>query len=396
MRIISIRESNAGTDPQVSRNALSAHRFLLRVALAGGNIFAWIFIFQYFYVVSSDTTHAFARAALLYGLTQVIICLATPLSARLLRYGARRELLLAVLILGSAFVILGATFEGFWGIKNVPLGITSFAILLGLYRAFYWIPYEAEVQEKGSSRGDLWREIAIALIPAVVGFVILGGGIVPTWLLFGVAAMTIIALLPLWWISDVHELFPWGYRETFAQCMAPQNRGVIRQAIFDGAYGASLLFIWPVVVFVIVGWSYGMLGIILSLTFLFGVLFRGVIRQTIRRLNLHESRIVTTLLVMSPWILRLGVATPLGILLVDSYFYTTTPRRAGMDPVVFEQAGDAGFFLDQYTAIKEMGLSIGRLGICAFAAFLALYVSLPLSLIAAFLVAAFLSIWSAR
>lgn len=398
MKIVSIHEPlRADIDVRLSRNALNVHRLFLRTALSGGLIFSWIFVFQYYYVVSPDIAHAFARTALLYALSQVVICLATPLSARLLRYGARRELMEAALFLAAAFVVLGATFEGFWGGgAYAAWGIVAFAVLLGFYRAFYWIPYEVEAEEAGRSGGEMWREVAVALMPAFVGFIILGSGTMPWWLLFGAAALATVAIIPLHSLRDVHELFPWGYRETFAECMASENRDVIRQAIFDGAYGAALLFIWPIAVFLIVGWSYGMLGIILSLTFLVGILGRGTMRRIIRKLKLHESPLVNVLLVVSPWILRLGVATPLGVVLVDSYFYTTTPRRGGMDPVVFEQASDAGYFLDRYTAIKEVGLGIGRLCMCVFAATLALYISLPAAFIGAFLAAAFVSIWSAR
>ena len=398
MKIITIHEPlQVDSDPRVSRRALSVHRLLLRVALSAGSIFSWLFIFQYFYAVSPDTAQAFARTALLYALSQVVISLATPLSARLLRYGARRELTAASLLLGAAFVLLGATFQGLWGSAYTLWGVVAFAVLIGLYRALYWIPYDAEIRGEEVGVGkSVWREIAVALVPAFVGFMLLGGGVAPWWLLFGAASLAFVAIAPLRRLRDVHELFPWGYRETFAECMAPENRDLIRGAMFDGAYGAALLFIWPLIVFLIVGWSYGVLGVILSLTFLVGILLRGTMRAFIRSLKLHESKLVNTLFVISPWILRLGVATPLGIVLVDSYFYTTPPRRAGIDPVTFEQSGDAGHFLDRYTAIKEIGLAIGRIFICIFAAVLALNVSLPLALIAAFLLAAFLSVWSAR
>jgi len=35
------------------------------------------------------------------------------------------------------------------------------------------------------------------------------------WLLYGIAVIMILSLLPIMRISDTYEGFPWGYRETF-------------------------------------------------------------------------------------------------------------------------------------------------------------------------------------
>lgn len=396
MKVVSIREPYpADEDSRLSSRALEMHRFLFRASLSAANLFAWIFVFQYFYVMSGDIAHAFARVALLYALCQLVVTLATPLSVGFLRYGARRGLVEAALLAAAAFVVLGATLEGFWGGAYSAYGMLAFAIILGFYRAFYWMPYEAEAH-RSTSGGGVWKEVAIALVPLCAGLFLVSDPMAPVWLLFFAAALIALSVFPLHGVRDVHERLPLSYRETFAEFAAPEHRDLVRRSIFEGAYGAALLFLWPIGVFLIVGWSYGMLGIILSITFLVGILGRGIVRKTIRRLDLHDSRVFNILLVVSPWILRLSVATPLGVILVDSYFYTTTPKRLGMDPVIFDQAGDAGYFLDEYTAIKEMGLALGRIAMCALAATLALFFSLPIALIGAFALAALLSIWSAR
>src|SRR3989338_2369285 len=118
-RSISLREPTL-VPPLSSVRLLSLHRFLFRFTFAGANIFAWIFVFQYFYLIEPDIAHGLARTALLYALSQTVTCLTTPYAARLLRSGARRVLVFATILAASSFVVLGATFAGFWGAVYTP------------------------------------------------------------------------------------------------------------------------------------------------------------------------------------------------------------------------------------------------------------------------------------
>ena len=77
---------------------------------------------------------------------------------------------------------------------------------------------------------------------------------------------------------------------------------------------------------------------------------------------------------------------------MDSYFYTGTPiRGTGIDPFGYDQAADRGSYVDEYTALKEIGLSIGKILVCLVAAYLALRISLPLTLMSIFALAALAS-----
>lgn len=212
------------------------------------------------------------------------------------------------------------------------------------------------------------------------------------WSLFGAGALILCSALPLIRVREVYERFSWRYRETFAHLMDRAHRAYVSRSILEGMVGAALLLLWPIAVFLIVGWSYGVLGLVLSLTFLIAIFGRGVVRQVLRRMRVHESRIIGGLLAASPWLLRLLVASPLSIVLVDSYFYTTSSLRHGLDHPVFEQSSDGGSYVDEYTALKEMGLAIGRITTCALAVGFALVLSLPFALIGAFALAALASL----
>lgn len=371
---------------------LDIHRLLFRFALAGANIFAWIFLFQYFYLIELDIADALARTALLYALSQTITCLLTPYAARALRRGARRMLLVAVLFAATAFVILGATFAAHWGIEYAPVGIAAFALALGVYRALYFVPYKIEALTSEPSRMSIGTELFIALAPLAAGLFIVSAEYAPLWVLYVGGGIMALSAIPLLHLPDIHEGFSWGYRETYVQLLARENRSIAKEAFLEGVSGAALLLFWPIAIFLIAGWSYGMLGITLSLTFFIAILGRGLVRKTLRHARIHQSRTLNVLFAATPWLFRVAVGTPLGVVLVDSYFFTTAPRRVGLDPLAFEQASDNGSYVDEHTALKEIALGFGRIAICILGALLAFLVSFPAALAAVFVLAALASV----
>lgn len=396
MQIGFIGESAAG-DPSRSARAFRVHRLLMRIAFAGGNLFAWIFIFQYFNFAGLGSAYALARVALLYALSQIITSLAVPYAARLLRHGVRRSLVMAAFAAALAFVALALSFAGLWTGAYFSLGLIGFAILSALYRALYWIPYHVEASVAGlGKRPGVLSEVLITLVPLLVGFSLAADPAMPVWLLLLAGTVIVLSTIPLSRISERYEGFSWGYRETFGQLLDLAHWDMVRCSFFDGVFGAALLLLWPIAVFLIVGRSYGMLGIVLSLTLLCTLLIRGPLRRILRRRDLRESPFLDAVLTISPWILRLVVAMPLGVVLVDTYFHVTTPRHLGIDPATFEQATDGGSFIDEYTALKEIALALGRATMCILAAVLALCVSLPVAFFLVFLAAAVASAFSIR
>jgi len=214
----------------------------------------------------------------------------------------------------------------------------------------------------------------------------------PVWVLFLAALCVLSSIIPLLRVPNVHEGFSWGYLTTFRELFAARHQKMVVAAIMDGVSGAALLLFWPIAIFLIVGWSYALVGIILSATFLIVLFSRRYIRRLIQSSSLHDSVVVQAALAASSWIFRLTVASPLGAVMVDSYFYTGTPiRGTGIDPFGYDQAADRGSYVDEYTALKEIGLSIGKILVCLVAAYLALRISLPLTLMSIFALAALAS-----
>ncbi len=367
--------------------ALAIHRFLLRLAFAAVHVFAWVFVFQYFYSLELSVATALIHTALFYTLSQAIACLVTPIAARFLRGGVRRLMFLGVLFAAAAFVVLGAALEGFWPLEYMGAAIAAFAVCMGFYRALYWIPYEVEISGETRKRPSVFWEILIAVSPLVAGLLIASAGEISGWVLYSGAGIVLLSLVPILSVRDIHERFSWGYRETFTKLFTIEHRHIATSSFLEGVSGAALLFFWPLAVFLIVESSYGMLGIILAFTFLMAILTRGAVRKALRRLGLARSRTLDVVFAASPWLFRIVVGTPFAIMLVDSYFYTTTPRRLGVDPLVFEQAADGGSYVDEYTALKEIALALGRTVISILGVTTALFMPIPAVFISIFVAA---------
>ncbi len=371
-------------------SALQTHRFLMRVALAAVNLFAWIFIFQYFFVRTGDLSHALLACVSVYVLVHLVVLFVTPLSARRLRNGIVAPMTEGVALAAIAYAVLAYAFTGFFG-ANVTAGIILFALLRGLYHALYWVPYSVDSLRSGQRHplARFMQEGMLALVPAVAGLILTFGLGGLNLLFLGAATLALISIVPLRHVNDVHEGYSWGYAESFRMLRAKKHHRLVTAAFLDGVSGAALLLFWPIAIFLLVGWSYAMLGLVMSVTYLLVFFMRSYVHGFFKKARIESSAIVHAFLTMSGWILRLVVATPLGVVLVDSYFYTGTQMRGtGISTLTFDQLADHGSYIDEYTTLKEMALALGKITICAIGILCAAVLSLPVTLIIVFLIAA--------
>jgi len=373
--------------------ALYAHRLFLRAGLAIANVFAWIFVFEYFSALAGDIARGLAATALLYALTQIIVIVATPMSAAHLRRGTKHSMIWGVVCAAGAFVYLGATLAGFFTLDTgmaFGWGMAAYAVLLGTYRALYWVPYKLHAtQDHERHHMRAYLEVLVALMPLFAGMTLEMLPAAQLHVLFGAAALIVLSALPILFMQDTRERYSWSYVYTFVQLFRSKNTGFVLQAILEGIQGAALFLAWPIAIFIILGWSYAGLGVVFSLTLLFILLLRRVYRWVLARYQLENSVAVQSTLNITAWISRLAAGTPIGIVFADVYSHTVAPvRGVHADAFTFEQMGDRGAFVDEYTALKEIGLAFGRIMLCVLLFFLPFVFILPIVLTIALLVAA--------
>jgi hypothetical protein len=367
----------AASATESDRRYLHTHRLLMRLGFSMAMMFAWIFTFQYFLSASDSLSGAFIGAITVYALSQAIMMLLTPFSAAHLRHGVKRSMVFGSCVAAAALIVLGGTFAGYFSDPQ-GWGILLFGFLLGAYRALYWIPYRLQAAH-ASSGPNAFYEFLVALMPAFAGATLTSVALGPLRLLFGAAAFMLFSIIPLFPLEDIHERFSWSYGNTFRKLFDERNRVLASRAVLDGIESTALFLLWPLSVFLIVGRSYIIMGLIMSTSLVLVLLLRGFYRRTLAAVLARRSVALDVAFSMSGWILRLAAGTPLAVVFADSYSYVSAPFGAP-EVLSSEHTSDAGSYLDEYTALQEIGLGLGRIVMCAFAGLLILFAPLPVAL----------------
>jgi hypothetical protein len=339
-------------------SVLHAHRTLLRAGLSLVSAFAWVFVFQFASGPSGNIADGFLVALLVYALAQATTMLATPVSAAHLRHGVKRALTFGALVCALAFAALGATLAGYFS-SPVGWGLVLFGLLLGVYRALYWIPYR--LRSSGLPREtNVYFEVLLALLPAFAGMTLATVPLSALRLLYGAAALMAISVIPAWFLHDRGEPFAWGYSETFAKLFDERYQDLALRGALSGIENTALFLIWPLAVFLIVGGSYQAFGLVMSVSLLVLLLWRGISRGWQAR-----SVPVQVAFSASAWLFRLAAGSALGIVVADSYSFASAAPGA---PEFFsrEHAADGGSYIDEYTALQEISTAFGRIVMCAF------------------------------
>lgn len=381
---------DASVAPEAAHmNPLAAHRLLMRFALALGNVFAWIFLFRGFYLIGGNVEIALIATMTLYLLVQGIVIVLTPLSGAALRHGVRRALAFGSLAAVFAFLSFSLAFarqasESAFGL------VVCFIILFALHRALYWVPYRSEIARTGAHvKSTFFQEMSLAAVPLVAALIIESPRLGPDVLLILASTAALLSLFPLTHVSESYEGFEWGFIDTFRALFLPSNRGLLSLSFLDGIQGVTLLLMWPLAAFIIIGQSFLGLGFILTLTLILAPFVRTFVRNQLRRWKLERSVPILATIMFSSWIVRFTTATPLGILVADIYYQSGfSPRRFSVDAHTHDQSADGAHYIDEYTALKEIGMAIGRMCACSIVIIIALLVNATVAFGGAILLAA--------
>jgi len=339
---------------------LSAHRFLVRVALSLSQIFAWILVFDATYSVTQSVTDSLAVTVLAYAMVHALAFLLTPVAARALQFGVRRMIDYAVLSYATALVLIGSAFIGLLGegLYNMWYGLLGFVLLNGLFRSLYFVAYRTESYDSRTQRLSLGHEVSLALMPLAGAIVLTGATLGFFWLPLLAAFVLLIALLPLSYTREMYEDYSWGYGETYTQLIEPRHRAIVVKSILDGVQGTGLILLWPLAIFLILDWSYIMLGGVLSAT---ALILLAVNRHFSHHLAKKPSDDIIAICTVGAWGMRCLAFSPVSMIAADVLHEVTVGRsRHSVDAHSFEQHADMGHYVDELTTLKQISLAAGR------------------------------------
>ncbi len=357
-----------------SDRALLLHRMLMRFGLTVANLLALVSIAVTSIGLTRSVTAGVIATLLWYALAQLVVFILTPLSGRALRHGTRRGLVYGTLAAASACIFFASFYTTVLPLQATLAAMALYILGMALHRALYWVPYSTTLPSAPSAIEMLIR----ACVPLVLGVVLSAfPSLLPLMFLFA-GFCILISIVPLMRVSDTYEHFEWHYGETFEALFASAQHDLLKFSIIDGMQGLTLIVLWPLIIFIILRYSFLGLTIVLTVTALVTALIRFTGSAVLRRLNRSTPLMAT--LVFSSWIIRLVPSAIPQFLLVDVYHHTIrAPQRASVDPLLMEQAADAAHYVDEYTALKEMGMALGRFFMCLFVIFATLVFGLQLA-----------------
>lgn len=364
----------------IRARAFAMHRTYARTASAL-SLFVWIIFFLWMWTYLHDTREAFVRMCLLYALSQVSALVLTPYASSRLARGVRCTMANGILCASAAFAFVGLL--ALVGPSSPATALWAMvAVLLGAHRAFYYVPYmlESSTFPLGLSTG-----LPILVAPFFFGLALMYS--IPLACV-AASALLLISGIPLLRIPESYERYAWGYRESFSKLLDPRFAGFIDTSLTQGIEAMALYMLWPFVIFFVLGGSFFWLGGILSISFILAMLVRSAISRPLRTM----SPWVHGLAGGSAWILRLAVATPVGMVLTQWYAIVVSPHPHD----IYDGAADNSTYIDEFSALKEMSRAAGRLSLALITALAAGLIGIPFAIMIAFVVAGTAAFYSAH
>lgn len=342
--------------------ALYTHRIIANASTAAAGTFTVIFIYQLFNDSLFATLLVFG--AIYFG-TGIFVM---PAAQFLNRYGIRTLILASLPFLAfcnvGLFLIASGRIESEQGIW---LAVFAFVAMAIIYRALYWIPYNTDMSllldhSKRGTQVALLSNIAdvnVAVMPFWAGVIVALFGF--DWLFLLATMLTLLSAIPLFWIENKHEHYSWGFRETLRVLFSSETRPLLLGYSATGIQDGIQIVLWPLIVFLLLDGEYIALGAITALTFFTILLIRYVTGHFFDKGRKSSVLTVGAILSASGWIMKMAVATPFSVFVVDTYHGVgRIMNHTAIDIFAFEQAADNGRFVDEYTVLKEMALAIGR------------------------------------
>jgi len=281
------------------------------------------------------------------------------------RFGFRRSLRISTL--------LGATYYlGLYFLKedNFLFMIPYLVIVLGLYRVLYWVPYHVDFSKftgkknRGKDIGMMEATLSIigVISPVAAGFIISHFSYQILFLLGIIIYLT--SLIPYLTIPRTKEKFSWSYKKTWQQFFSKKYRRTILIFMADGAEGAVGGVIWPIFMFNILDGSYLKTGLIA--TAVIGLTI--FLQLTMGRFSDNSARNKSKLLKYGSlfsslgWVFKIFIGSLGQLFIIDTlHKFSKIVLQIPFDSITYEIAADQGHYIDEFTVLHEMAISLGRI-----------------------------------
>ncbi len=337
--------------------SLYTGKMIVQLSQGIGGLFLPIFLFKIFdlkieYVIYYYIANSFAYLiSVAYG------------AKFLNKIGFRRSLRMSVFF-GALYYLLFY----FANKENIFLILILAIIVLTFFRLFYWLPYHVDFAKftTKESRGkqfsllEATRLLIGVISPLMFGFLIKE---------FNFEAMFLIGILiylisgiPYIFITRTREKFSWTYKQTWKEFFSKKNRDTILAYIGDGAENTIGTIIWPIFIWELLKGNVFSVGAISSLIVMVTIIMQLALGKYTDKVNKKKILHWGSFFYSLGWIAKVFVVSGFQIFITATYHNLSRIFfRTPLDVLTYEMAADEGHYVDEFTVIHEMAISMGKI-----------------------------------
>jgi MFS transporter, YQGE family, putative transporter len=337
--------------------ALYSNRILQQVASGLIGIFFPILLYTKF-------DFSIYAVALYYFINWTLWFFTVPIGAKIMsRIGLKYSLIFSVMI-GWAWYYFVRLFEMHGILAFLGLAI----IVVNFDRMLYWVPYHTSFAEFTDRRTRGKQMSFLISIASIVSIAIpfISGQIISQYgydVLFIIAlVLYVMSVIPLFLMPSIKENFSFGYFETFKKVFCKKNRKMLLAYAADGMQGMVGMVIWPIFIWLLLDKDYSSVGLVASLIIVTSLFLRLIMGNLADRFDKRRVLKWGALLSAIGWMVKMFVQSGFQIFVASTYHsFATIVMRTPFDALMYEKAADSGHYVDEYTVIREMCLTFGRL-----------------------------------
>ena len=313
---------------------------------------------------------------LYYLASQALYLIFLPIGARFLnKFGFRHSLQLSTVCGASYYLGLRLLTP-----DTVHVVVPFLVIIITIWRILYWVPYHVDFakftskKRRGKQLGTLY---ALQRLIGVAGPIV-GGFLIATFsygAAFAVGIGCILAsLVPLSFLPRTNVQYEYGFFETFKMMFAKKYRYLTLSMIAYGADSAIGYIIWPIFLFIVFDGAYLSIGIFASLLVVVNVILQLIVGKQIDHHHKRKMIKFGVDLYALGWFFKAFVSSVGGVFAASTFHtFGSIMMRTPVDVMVYEKAADSGHYIDEFTVIREIALSMGRSGAIAVLAIVTIF-----------------------
>lgn len=240
-------------------------------------------------------------------------------------------------------------------------------LLLAIGNALYWGPFHvdfAQFSKKGRRGHQIGLLYAIQLVLAFAAPIV--GGLLVSHYSYSTAfilALFTLALsfIPLAFVPNTHVAYEFGFFETFKKLFSKDYRYLTGSMAAAGAESVASTAVWPIFLFVVFKGDHLSVGIFAAVIVVVSVMLQLFVGKEVDKYKPRKLLPWGVDFNALGWIVKAFVSSIAGV------FAASVIHRIGaimmktpMDTLMYEKAADAGHYIDEFTVIREIALTIGR------------------------------------